>query len=251
MTELGIHKNVVIFGAATSCMEKCCRPDISFQLMERMKMEGVTPNVHIYNSVISACARCDLWEKGFELFKEMDAARVQKDVVTYNSVLDAVSSQVELGRSLFKEGIDKGFYSQVSKTGRASCELALHFLSLGGGEIALGWWFEECLQPLFADPAKFESIETITIVTGYGKSRTRGRRFGNDGMKKRVQAMLGFMGIEEAPQENAGRVRVNKNSLREIIKANNGRVILDVGGYLGWSKFEWQPRNGFFLLSRY
>ena len=57
MTELGIQKNVVIFGAATSCMEKCCRPDISFQLMERMKLEGVTPNVHIYNSVISACGK--------------------------------------------------------------------------------------------------------------------------------------------------------------------------------------------------
>lgn len=200
-------------------------------------MEGVTPNVHIYNSVISACARCDLWEKGFELFKEMDAARVQKDVVTYNSVLDAVSSQVDLGRSLFKEGIDKGFYSQVSKVGRNSCELALHFLSLGGGEIALGWWFEECLQPIFEDPGKFEAIETFTIVTGYGKSRTRGRRFGNDGMKKRVQAMLGFMGIEETPQENAGRVRVNKDSLRKVIKANNGRVVLDVDGYLAWSKF--------------
>ena len=60
MTELGIQKNVVIFGAATSCMEKCCRPDISFQLMERMKLEGVTPNVHIYNSVISACGKSDL-----------------------------------------------------------------------------------------------------------------------------------------------------------------------------------------------
>lgn len=81
-------------------------------------------------------ARCDLWEKGFELFKEMDAARVQKDVVTYNSVLDAVSSQISLGRDLFKEGVEKGFYSQVSKVGRTSCELALHFLSLGGGEIA-------------------------------------------------------------------------------------------------------------------
>lgn len=236
MTELGIQKNVVIFGAATSCMEKCCRPDISFQLMERMKMEGVTPNVHIYNSVISACARCDLWEKGFELFQEMDMAHVQKDVVTYNSVLDAVSSQIGLGRSLFKDGIEKGFYSQVSKLGRTSCELALHFLSLGGGEIALGWWFEECLQPVFGDSAKFEAIDSFTIVTGYGKSRTRGRRQGNDGMKKRVQAMLNFMGIEETPQENAGRVRVNKDSLRKAVQKNHGRVLLDVDGYMGWSK---------------
>jgi hypothetical protein len=46
MTEVGIEKNVIIFGAAMSCMEKCCRPDISFQLMERMKLENVAPNVH-------------------------------------------------------------------------------------------------------------------------------------------------------------------------------------------------------------
>ena len=89
-----------------------------------------------YTNFCLLTARCDLWEKGFELFKEMDEARVQKDVVTYNSVLDAVSSQIMLGRNLFKEGVDKGFYSQVSKVGRTSCELALHFLSLGGGEIA-------------------------------------------------------------------------------------------------------------------
>ena len=182
-------------------------------------------------------ARCDLWEKGYELFQEMDVARVQKDVVTYNSVLDAVSSQIDLGRQLFREGIDKGFYSQVSKVGRTSCELALHFLSLGGGEIALGWWFEECLAPIFEDPEAFEAVETFTIVTGYGKSRTRGRRYGNDGMKKRVQAMLSFMGIDETPQENAGRVRVNKDTLRNTLRRNSGRVILDVEGYMAWSEY--------------
>ena len=87
-----------------SCMEKSCRADIGFQLMARMRLEDVAPNVHIYNSAISACARCNLWEKGYELFEEMDSIRVAKDVVTYNAVLDAVSSQVELGRRLFKEG---------------------------------------------------------------------------------------------------------------------------------------------------
>lgn len=93
------------------------------------------------------------------------------------------------------------------------------------------------MQPVFDDPAKFDAVETFTIVTGYGKSRTRGRRHGNDGMKKRVQAMLGFMGIEETPQENAGRVRVNKDSLRAALRKNNGRIILDVEGYMAWSKF--------------
>jgi hypothetical protein len=39
MTEMGIKKNVIIFGAAMSCMEKSCRADIAFQLMDRMKIE--------------------------------------------------------------------------------------------------------------------------------------------------------------------------------------------------------------------
>jgi len=107
MTQMGIKKNVIIFGAAMSCMEKSCRADIAFQLMDRMKLEDVKPNVHIYNSAISACARCNLWERGYELFKEMDHVGVPRDVVTYNAVLDAVCSQIELGRILFKEGTHK------------------------------------------------------------------------------------------------------------------------------------------------
>ena len=85
MTEMGIKKNVIIFGAAMSCMEKSCRADIAFQLMDRMKIEEVAPNVHIYNSAISACARCNLWEKGYELYMEMEKVGVKRDVVTYNA----------------------------------------------------------------------------------------------------------------------------------------------------------------------
>lgn len=85
MTEMGIPKNVIIFGAAMSCMEKCSRADIGFQLMKRMKEEGIAPNVHIYNSAISACARSNLWEKGYELYEEMDREGVKRDVVTFNA----------------------------------------------------------------------------------------------------------------------------------------------------------------------
>jgi pentatricopeptide repeat protein len=122
--------------------------------MERMKLEHVAPNVHIYNSIISACARSNLWEKGYEVFQEMDTAGVARDVVTYNAVLDAVSSQITLGRKLFQEGVEKGFYARVSRVGTQWFELDLHFLSLGGGEIALGWWFEECLLPYIKDTEK-------------------------------------------------------------------------------------------------
>lgn len=88
MTEMGIQKNVIIFGAAMSCMEKCSRADIGFQLMKRMKEEGIVPNVHIYNSAISACARSNLWEKGYELYLEMEKVGVKRDVVTYNAGME-------------------------------------------------------------------------------------------------------------------------------------------------------------------
>lgn len=238
MTQMGIKKNVIIFGAAMSCMEKSCRADIAFQLMDRMKEEDVLPNVHIYNSAISACARCNLWEKGYELFREMDRVGVRSDVVTYNAVLDAVSSQIELGRKLFTEGVEKGFYARVSRLAAQWLELDLHFLSLGGGEIALGWWFEECLVPYLVNTSKLESVQSIAIVTGYGKTRTRGSRMNDDGMRLRVRAMLDYMNIKETPQPNKGRVHIDKQALIEVVKRNGGKIVFDLEGYKRWKEKE-------------
>jgi len=238
MTEMGIRKNVIIFGAAMSCMEKSCRADIGFQLMDRMKLEDVAPNVHIYNSAISACARCNLWEKGYGLFEEMDEVRVARDVVTYNAVLDAVCSEVELGRKLFKEGVEKGFYARVSRLGTQWLELDLHFLSLGGGEIALGWWFEECLVPYLINTSKLEAVQSISIVTGYGKTRSRGARMNDDGMRLRVRAMLKYMDIHESPQPNKGRIHIDKSALIGVVKKNNGRILFDLEGYTRFKEEE-------------
>lgn len=238
MTQMGIKKNVIIFGAAMSCMEKSCRADIAFQLMERMKMEDVAPNVHIYNSAISACARCNLWEKGYELFKEMDEARVRRDVVSYNAVLDAVCSQVDLGRALFKEGIEKGFYARVSRLGTQWLELDVHFLSLGGGEIALGWWFEECLVPYLVNTNKLDIVQSISIVTGYGKTRARGARMNDDGMRKRVGAMLKCMDIRETPQPNKGRIHIDKQHLIEVVNRNDGKIVFDQTAYTRFKEEE-------------
>lgn len=214
-----------------SCMEKCCRADIAFQLMDRMKMEGVAPNVHIFNSAISACARCNLWNKGLELFEEMETVGVIHDVVSFNAVLDAVSSQVQLGRRLFELGIEKGFYARVSRLGTQWLELDLHFLSLGGGEIALGWWFEECLVPYLVNTSKLAAVTSIDIVTGYGKTRMRGVRHGDDGMRKRVRAMLEFMGIVEIDQPNKGRIHIDKEALIREVQKNGGKILFDHEGY--------------------
>lgn len=231
MTERKIPKNVIIFGAAMSCMEKACRADIAFQLMERMNLEGVRPNVHIYNSAISACARCKLWKKGFELFREMDEVRIKRDVVTYNAVLDAVCSQVDLAKQIFHEGVERGFYAKVSRLGTQWLELDLHFLSLGGGETALRWWFEECLVPYLGNSTELASVKSIDIVTGYGKTRARGARKGDDGMRKRVRAMLSFMNVSEVDQPNLGRIHIDKDALTKEVEKNNGRIIFDALGY--------------------
>lgn len=231
MTERKIAKNVIIFGAAMSCMEKSCRADIAFQLMERMNLEGVRPNVHIYNSAISACARCKLWQKGYELFKEMDEVGVKHDVVTYNAVLDAVCSQVDLAERIFHEGVGRGFYSKVSRLGTQWLELDLHFLSLGGGETALRWWFEKCLVPYLGNSKELASVKSIDIVTGYGKTRARGARKGDDSMRKRVRAMLSFMNVCEVVQPNLGRIHIDKQAFVKEVNRNCGTIIFDGHGY--------------------
>lgn len=153
-------------------------------------------------------------------------------------MLDAVCSQISLGRRLFEVGVERGFYAKVSRLGEQWLELDLHFLSLGGGEIALGWWFEECLVPYLTDTDKLNSVKSISIVTGYGKTRTRGRRNGDDGMRKRCRAMLRFMGITEQEQPNLGRIHIDKDSLIELVKRNGGRIIFDLDGYLQWKEEE-------------
>lgn len=155
-----------------------------------------------------------------ELFQEMDKVGVRKDVVTYNAVLDAVASQIGLGRKLFEEGVEKGFYARVSRLGEQWFELDLHFLSLGGGEIALGWWFEECLVNYLCNTSRLASVKSISIVTGYGKTRLRGRRQGDDGMRKRCRAMLDFMNIRELKQQNTGRIHIDKEALIEEVGRN-------------------------------
>lgn len=231
MTERGIEKNVIIFGAAMSCMEKCRRADIAFQLMERMQLEGVKPNVHIYNCAITACARCRLPEKGYEIFMKMEREGVKRDVVTYNAVLDAVCTNVPLARSIFHEGVKIGYYAKVSRLGEHWLELDLHFLSLGGGEIAMWWWFEECLVPYLVNSTKLEKVKAINIVTGYGKTRKREARKGDDGMRKRVLAMMHFMNLTEVQQNNMGRVKLDIDKFVQEVRKNGGKILFDSQGY--------------------
>ena len=104
-------------------------------------------------------------------------------------------------RPIVKNG-DKVISGQVLADGSA-CE---------GGEIALGWWFEECLVPYLINTSKLEAVQSISIVTGYGKTRSRGARMNDDGMRLRVRAMLKFMDIHETPQPNKGRIHTLRDN---------------------------------------
>ena len=104
-------------------------------------------------------------------------------------------------------------------------------MSLGGGEIALGWWFEECLVAYLVNTSKLEAVQSISIVTGYGKTRTRGSRLNDDGMRLRVKAMLNYMNIKETPQPNKGRIHIDKSELVNEVTRNGGKIVFDIGGY--------------------
>lgn len=114
----------------------------------------------------------------------------------------------------------------------------MHFLSLGGGEIALGWWFEECLVPYLINTSKLEAVQSISIVTGYGKTRSRGARMNDDGMRLRVRAMLKYMDIHETPQPNKGRIHIDKGALIKVVKKNGGRIRFDLEGYTRFKEEE-------------
>ena len=240
MTTYGIQKNVIIFGAAMSCMEKSGRADIAFQLMLRMRLEQIQPNVHIFNSAISSCARTGglLWNKGLELFKEMSGCNVVPDIVTYNAVLDATADQYEsVAKDIFLEGLEKGFYSRVSRIGQDSkwLELDLHFLSLGGGEVGCRWWFEDCLVPYMQDD-KLSNCKNIDIVTGYGRGRYRGVRAENDGMLKRIGTMLECMGIKTVEQANRGRIQIDVKHFLDLVHRNKRKIIFDKERYSNFKK---------------
>lgn len=145
--------------------------------------------------------------------------------------LDAVCSQVDLAEKIFHEGVNRGFYAKVSRLGTQWLELDLHFLSLGGGETALRWWFEKCLVPYLGDSKELASVKSIDIVTGYGKTRARGMRKGDDSMRKRVRAMLSFMNVSEVVQPNLGRIHIDKEALVKEVERNRGRIIFDAHGY--------------------
>jgi hypothetical protein len=145
--------------------------------------------------------------------------------------LDAVCSQVDLAEKIFHEGVSRGFYAKVSRLGTQWLELDLHFLSLGGGETALRWWFEKCLVPYLGDSNELASVKSIDIVTGYGKTRARGMRKGDDSMRKRVRAMLSYMNVSEIVQPNLGRIHIDKQALVEEVARNRGRIIFDAHGY--------------------
>ena len=53
----------------------------------------------------------------------------------------------------------------------------------------------------------------------------------DDGMRKRVRAMLEHMRIKETPQPNKGRINIDKEALIEEVKRNGGKIIFDIEGY--------------------
>ena len=54
---------------------------------------------------------------------------------------------------------------------------------------------------------------------------------GDDGMRKRVLAMMSFMRLKEVKQPNMGRVQLNIQAFIEEVRQNKGKVLFDSDGY--------------------
>ena len=54
---------------------------------------------------------------------------------------------------------------------------------------------------------------------------------GDDGMRKRVRAMLQFMNVKEVVQPNKGRIHIDKEALICEVEKNGGMIIFDSEGY--------------------
>lgn len=86
-------------------------------------------------------------------------------------------------------------------------------------------------MPYLGDSKELASVKSIDIVTGYGKTRARGARRGDDSMRKRVRAMLSFMNVTELDQPNLGRIHIDKQALIKEVERNGGKIVFDVQGY--------------------
>lgn len=54
---------------------------------------------------------------------------------------------------------------------------------------------------------------------------------GDDGMRKRVLAMMHFMNLDEVKQNNMGRVKLDIDKFVQEVRKNDGRILFDAVGY--------------------
>ena len=115
--------------------------------------------------------------------------------------------------------------------------ICIFFPSEGAKSLLVGG-SKKCLVPYLVNTSKLEAVQSISIVTGYGKTRARGARLNDDGMRLRVRAMLKYMSIKETPQPNKGRIHINKAELIIEVKKNGGKVLFDLAGYTRFKEEE-------------
>ena len=229
----GIEPDVISYSAAISACEKGSQWEKALSLLEQMRDEGIKPNVISYNAAISACEKGGQWKKALLLFKQMRELGVQPDVIsynaviqacasagqpivalktfdeaqqngevnciTYNAILDAVcTSNPAKARELYRRGFS--LYGSVESTENGVPMLDLHEHSEGAGETAVRWWLEERVPAMISEP------EQLTIVTGWGKSRSA---LQDSDLRGRVERVLAELGVSTLPVDNKGRFLVN------------------------------------------
>jgi len=124
--------------------------------------------------------------------------------VAFNAILDALASQPDHARALWKLGCSRGCYRGFERWGSVPT-LDLHKLSVGAAEAAVRWWLEEGVPSRVAGEPGAAPVR-LELITGWGKSRPVTR---DADVRGRVEAVLREMGATLLPTANPGLLAVD------------------------------------------
>ena len=204
MRRCGVKPNVYSYSAAISACEKGGQWERALALLEELQRRGIEPTVISYSAAIQACAAAGQAIPALQLFDRLEASPLDAGIVSFNAILDALTSQPDRARALWKLGCSRGCYRGFERWG-SSPALDLHDLSEGAAEAAVRWWLEEGVPSRVAgEPGA--APERLELITGWGK--TRGVTDDGD-VRGRVEAVLREMGATLLPTANPGRLAVD------------------------------------------
>ena len=227
MQREGIEPTVVSFSSAMIACAKSADVEGTFALFDELKRRKMQPDGHAYAALLKACGVRQESERALAIFEEAEACGATREGdherALWCEVFSALQPASKEARAFWKRALAAGVFERMRErmpealsesersaplsdtTDREHPMLDLHFLSVDAAEAAVRWWLEEevpaCVQGRGGGQPR-----DLTIVTGYGKSRSQHQNAsGRSTLHERIGRVLTSMGAVLIPwRENHG-----------------------------------------------